>query len=326
MRARGLCVRRAPHSRPNSAPALPPNLFLDLSLVAGRTGLQCQLALLRGLTLHMSTAPAAFQTPASITPHPTLLPSHCPSYRCSTCTLELALQDELVSRSFQGSSGPAYLWRTVCVLSPFASESQRLRETDASPADGAQHQRRRGAEGEQAAPLGQAPHRACVRLLGIASLRFVSVQPSLLTLASAHTLAQPSPAVAARPKSAGNTCVAPAPLAWTPPTHGVLTAARERTVRLARLNTAVQRGQMHPREGAGDSLFCFPPVARGLTSRRRGTGQDLQGAHGHLFCLPRSNGTDTLRLAGRTTSGQLTTTTMTRACRSRCNVRSSDGE
>ncbi|TNY21185.1 hypothetical protein DMC30DRAFT_446414 [Rhodotorula diobovata] len=74
----------------------------------------------------MSTAPAAFQTPASITPHPTLLPSHCPSYRCSTCTLELALQDELVSRSFQGSSGPAYLWRTVINADVGPKESKQL--------------------------------------------------------------------------------------------------------------------------------------------------------------------------------------------------------
>jgi len=45
----------------------------------------------------------------------TFLPAHVPSWRCATCTLELALQDELVSRSFQGASGPAFLWRTVCV-------------------------------------------------------------------------------------------------------------------------------------------------------------------------------------------------------------------
>ncbi|BGP42145.1 hypothetical protein JCM10450v2_006232 [Rhodotorula kratochvilovae] len=43
----------------------------------------------------------------------TFLPDHVPSWRCATCTLELALQDELVSRAFQGSSGPAFLWRTV---------------------------------------------------------------------------------------------------------------------------------------------------------------------------------------------------------------------
>ncbi|BGP18445.1 hypothetical protein JCM10213v2_006511 [Rhodosporidiobolus nylandii] len=43
----------------------------------------------------------------------TFLPSHVPSYRCATCTLELTLQDELVSRAFQGGSGPAFLVRSA---------------------------------------------------------------------------------------------------------------------------------------------------------------------------------------------------------------------
>ncbi|GAA5991437.1 hypothetical protein JCM5350_006929 [Sporobolomyces pararoseus] len=43
----------------------------------------------------------------------TFIPSHVPTFRCSCCSLELALQDELVSRSFQGSSGPAHLLRSV---------------------------------------------------------------------------------------------------------------------------------------------------------------------------------------------------------------------
>ncbi|GAA5879312.1 hypothetical protein JCM8547_000660 [Rhodosporidiobolus lusitaniae] len=43
----------------------------------------------------------------------TYLPSHVPSLRCSSCALELALQDELVSRSFQGTSGPALLFRSA---------------------------------------------------------------------------------------------------------------------------------------------------------------------------------------------------------------------
>ncbi|GAA5840398.1 hypothetical protein JCM9279_007315 [Rhodotorula babjevae] len=50
--------------------------------------------------------------PSSPASH-TFLPAHVPSWRCATCTLELALQDELVSRSFQGASGPAFLWRTL---------------------------------------------------------------------------------------------------------------------------------------------------------------------------------------------------------------------
>ncbi|GAA5854517.1 hypothetical protein JCM5353_000036 [Sporobolomyces roseus] len=43
----------------------------------------------------------------------TFIPDHVPTFRCSTCSLELALADELVSRSFQGGSGPAYLLRSV---------------------------------------------------------------------------------------------------------------------------------------------------------------------------------------------------------------------
>lgn len=43
----------------------------------------------------------------------TFLPPHVSAYCCSVCALEVALQDELVSRSFQGTSGPAYLFRTA---------------------------------------------------------------------------------------------------------------------------------------------------------------------------------------------------------------------
>ncbi|GAA6010653.1 hypothetical protein JCM10207_007786 [Rhodosporidiobolus poonsookiae] len=57
-------------------------------------------------------------SPPSLTPSPpahhTYLPSHVPALRCAQCTLELALQDELVSRSFQSASGPAVLVRTAC--------------------------------------------------------------------------------------------------------------------------------------------------------------------------------------------------------------------
>ncbi|KAM0748874.1 yippee-domain-containing protein [Meredithblackwellia eburnea MCA 4105] len=41
------------------------------------------------------------------------LPSHAPSFRCSSCTTELGLQDELVSRNFSGGRGAAYLVRTT---------------------------------------------------------------------------------------------------------------------------------------------------------------------------------------------------------------------
>ncbi|GAA5878377.1 hypothetical protein JCM1840_001397 [Sporobolomyces johnsonii] len=43
----------------------------------------------------------------------TFLPDHVAVFRCLSCSLELGLLDELVSRSFQGSSGPAYLLRSV---------------------------------------------------------------------------------------------------------------------------------------------------------------------------------------------------------------------
>ncbi|GAA5899693.1 hypothetical protein JCM8208_004535 [Rhodotorula glutinis] len=61
----------------------------------------------------MPAAIAPSPSPASPATSNTFLPAHVPSWRCATCTLELALQDELVSRSFQGASGPAFLWRTV---------------------------------------------------------------------------------------------------------------------------------------------------------------------------------------------------------------------
>lgn len=46
-----------------------------------------------------------------------ILPDTAPSFRCATCSTEISLQDELVSRSFSGSRGPAYLVRTVWVAS-----------------------------------------------------------------------------------------------------------------------------------------------------------------------------------------------------------------
>ncbi|GAA5999170.1 hypothetical protein JCM5350_001534 [Sporobolomyces pararoseus] len=60
----------------------------------------------------MSTSTAATTTLTRADSH-TFIPPHVPTFRCSSCSLELALQDELVSRSFQGSSGPAYLLRSV---------------------------------------------------------------------------------------------------------------------------------------------------------------------------------------------------------------------
>ncbi|KAK4050055.1 hypothetical protein OIO90_005245 [Microbotryomycetes sp. JL221] len=43
----------------------------------------------------------------------THLPRHVAVFRCKQCSIELALQDELVSRSFSGSHGPAYLVRST---------------------------------------------------------------------------------------------------------------------------------------------------------------------------------------------------------------------
>lgn len=47
------------------------------------------------------------------------LPDHVPVYRCANCSIELALQDELVSRAFSGAHGPAYLLRSVRVIAGF---------------------------------------------------------------------------------------------------------------------------------------------------------------------------------------------------------------
>ncbi|CEQ42603.1 SPOSA6832_04437, partial [Sporobolomyces salmonicolor] len=59
---------------------------------------------------------ASSRSSSAVLNHPVshmLLPDHVPAFRCLSCSLELALLDELVSRSFQGSSGPAYLLRSV---------------------------------------------------------------------------------------------------------------------------------------------------------------------------------------------------------------------
>jgi hypothetical protein len=39
-----------------------------------------------------------------------------PCYACSGCGAPLALKDELVSKAFSGSGGPAFLFRSVCAL------------------------------------------------------------------------------------------------------------------------------------------------------------------------------------------------------------------
>jgi hypothetical protein len=52
------------------------------------------------------------------------LPPKSPSYRCVKCSCDLTLQDELVSRSFNGSHGTAYLFRTVWVISRVIREDK----------------------------------------------------------------------------------------------------------------------------------------------------------------------------------------------------------
>ncbi|GAA6056467.1 hypothetical protein NBRC10513_007090 [Rhodotorula toruloides] len=56
----------------------------------------------------------------------TFLPPTVPSFACGTCGLEVALQDELVSRSFQGTSGPAYLFRTAVNVDIGTKTSKQL--------------------------------------------------------------------------------------------------------------------------------------------------------------------------------------------------------
>ncbi|ORY80692.1 yippee zinc-binding/DNA-binding /Mis18, centromere assembly-domain-containing protein [Leucosporidium creatinivorum] len=60
----------------------------------------------------MSSPPTSPDSTAS-NPHLIYLPDHVPVYRCANCSIELALQDELVSRAFSGAGGPAYLLRSV---------------------------------------------------------------------------------------------------------------------------------------------------------------------------------------------------------------------
>ncbi|KAM0792690.1 hypothetical protein ACM66B_002470 [Microbotryomycetes sp. NB124-2] len=56
----------------------------------------------------------------------TYLPRRVPVFRCKHCSIELALQDELVSRSFSGSHGPAYLVRSTINTTTGAKASKQL--------------------------------------------------------------------------------------------------------------------------------------------------------------------------------------------------------
>ncbi|GAA5874396.1 hypothetical protein JCM3774_005025 [Rhodotorula dairenensis] len=53
--------------------------------------------------------PAAADPPTAIP----LPPAHVPLFRCQHCASPLALTDSLVSRAFQGASGPALLVRNA---------------------------------------------------------------------------------------------------------------------------------------------------------------------------------------------------------------------
>ncbi|GAA6043977.1 hypothetical protein JCM8097_003416 [Rhodosporidiobolus ruineniae] len=85
---------------PHRAPALPP-FFISLM-----------------------SSPSSLASDASATP--VYLPAHVPSLRCATCTLDLSLQDELVSRSFQSGSGPAVLVRSACNVDVGKQASKNL--------------------------------------------------------------------------------------------------------------------------------------------------------------------------------------------------------
>ncbi|GAA6026188.1 hypothetical protein JCM8202_003501 [Rhodotorula sphaerocarpa] len=66
-----------------------------------------------------SSAPSA----ASAAPFP---PSHVPLFRCHHCTLPLSLTDELVSRAFQGATGPAILVRSAWNVREGERETKNL--------------------------------------------------------------------------------------------------------------------------------------------------------------------------------------------------------
>lgn len=84
------------------------------------------LAMATGRTAHpitsadsSSSAPSA----ASAAPFP---PSHVPLFRCHHCTLPLSLTDELVSRAFQGATGPAILVRSAWNVREGERETKNL--------------------------------------------------------------------------------------------------------------------------------------------------------------------------------------------------------
>ncbi|KWU42960.1 yippee-domain-containing protein [Rhodotorula sp. JG-1b] len=72
------------------------------------------------MTSPRSSLPAATPTPLP------LPPAHVPLFRCQQCTLPLALTDSLVSRAFQGSSGPAILVRNACNVKEGERENKVL--------------------------------------------------------------------------------------------------------------------------------------------------------------------------------------------------------
>lgn len=71
------------------------------------------------------TSPRSSPPAATPTPLP-LPPAHVPLFRCQQCTLPLALTDSLVSRAFQGSSGPAILVRNACNVKEGERENKVL--------------------------------------------------------------------------------------------------------------------------------------------------------------------------------------------------------
>lgn len=73
------------------------------------------------------TADAPFEMDDDDGPAPLPLPPpDVPLYRCQSCTLPLALTDDLVSRAFQGSTGPAILVRNAWNVKEEERETKNL--------------------------------------------------------------------------------------------------------------------------------------------------------------------------------------------------------
>lgn len=75
-----------------------------------------------------AAVPTASSSGARTAPSPPLPlpPAHVPVFRCQRCASPLALTDSLVSRAFQGASGPAILVRNAWNVSEGEREHKVL--------------------------------------------------------------------------------------------------------------------------------------------------------------------------------------------------------